>query len=151
MATTTLASHLLEQYDRAFQMLRELVCAVDEADWKQGQVPARWAYHAVQGTEFYLGDKPDELDWSKVVDWEGPAESLPDQEALIAYAEMVQRRLRERWAWRSDSEMADATDYPWTGDTKLAQLLYNLRHFTYHTGELSMILRESGADSTPWH
>lgn len=150
-----IAKDVVEHYIRAFAMLDELVELIGDDRWKDDSdpaaVPVRWAMHAAVAVEFYTQYVGHDYDWGKHPDCEGPLSALPDRVSFRAYAKDVLTGLRERWESKSDTEMMSQTGYEWTGYSKLAQLLYGLRHFTYHLGELSMIVRQSGASESPWH
>lgn len=149
-----LAKDLVEHYDRAFAMLQDLVDLISDERWKDERdpvaVPVRWAFHAASAAEFYTQYIGYEFDWSKLPNWEGPVEALPDRAAFLTYAKDVIAGIHERWASKTDEEMLSETGFDWTGYSKMAQLLYGLRHLTYHLGELSMIVRQAGASESPW-
>lgn len=150
-----IAKDVVEHYRRGFAMLDELVDLIGDDRWKDDAdpvaIPARWATHAAVSAEFYTQYVGHEFDWSLVPDWEGPLDALPERGPFKAYSKEVLAGLCERWENKSDEEMMSQTGYDWTGFSRLAQLLYGLRHFTYHLGELSMIVRQSGSKESPWH
>jgi hypothetical protein len=157
MQMTTITSELIEQYDRAWAMLRATIERITDERWRSGDapglVPARWALHAIETVAFYMRPTPDGFRWNARfgVDSDAPADRLPSRADVLAYLEEVRADARATLERMSDSDLLEATNaFPWTGSTILGRMLYTLRHTMTHQGELSMILRFQGADETEW-
>lgn len=146
---------LVEQYGRAWDMTRELVEGFAEDRWRSGDhsglIPARWALHALDGADFYSRPTVEGfVSEVRHIDWSGPADQIPDQRWALEYLERVAGRSREWLASVTDEAWLGPTPFHWTGGTVLESAVYALRHLTYHLGELSMLLREAGAEETAW-
>lgn len=146
---------LIEQYDRAWDMARQLIEGFAEDRWRSGDhpglIPAHWALHALDGADFY--SRPAIEGFASEVrhiDWAGPADAIPDQGWALEYLERVSARSRQWLASMTDEAWLGPTPFDWTGGTALESAVYALRHLTYHLGELSMLLREAGAEETAW-
>jgi uncharacterized damage-inducible protein DinB len=107
--------------------------------------PARLSLHLLQSIRYYIEDSTVtefESGLSFDQNWEtAKNETLPSQKDIIACAAEY-KRLTEDWLRAMDLSSANTT-FPWAGETKLGLVLFTIRHFTYHMGELSMLLNES--------
>ncbi|HQK93788.1 MAG TPA: DinB family protein [Armatimonadota bacterium] len=151
----TISDVLMEQYGRAWDMARELIGGFGADEWRSGHspglVPARWALHALDAADFYSRSEVEGFA-SEVrhIDWAGPADAIPDQQWALQYLGRVAGRAREWMATVSDDAWLGPTPFHWTGRTMLDTGCYNLRHLLYHLGEVSMLLRQAGAEETAW-
>jgi hypothetical protein len=140
--------------------------------------PARLLMHTIRTSHFYLADGPDGFDWerpfvphSRGADVGDPASrdvqyerwsraltagdeadvaDLPSREALLAYLEEVVA-IGDAWLGEQDeAAWLGPTGFPWTGETRLAQMVYLLRHTQHHIGELNALLRTWDQPRVEW-
>jgi hypothetical protein len=152
---STLSEGLRGQYTRIFEMLRDATRAFDDEQWAAGEgllVPWRIALHAVDTIDFYLHDEPDHGVFGRFgCLWKGESdETRPSQAQLLAYVDEIEARGRAWLAAKGDADLLAPTGFPWTGDSRLEQLIYSLRHSQQHVGELNAILRARDLPRIPW-
>lgn len=154
-----LVTELRKHSDRTWSMWRNAINNIPDAAWRRGDVdyliPVRHACHVLETAEFYLGDLPaDQYPWGSSYhgDWEGsPAEDLPDRATTLALLEKITAFADARLAAMTD-ELLLAPDhvFPWTGGTRLATMLYLLRHNQHHLGEMHAELRRRDIPRAAW-
>lgn len=155
MNTNSTNAVLLRQFNRSWQMFEEVVRQFPAETWRSDeidyQIPARKAYHIVEGADFLIGTTP-EFEWGYRFggDWEGmKPEDLPSQEAMLTYLEEINPKVE---AWLLDLDlMASDEAFPWPGGTLLDRALYLLRHNQHHIGELWAACKQHDLDLPKWH
>lgn len=145
-----IGTDLADQFDRAFEMIRETIERFTPEQWiaddHHGQPAAWWGLHAVETVGFYMRPEPQWPPHNR--QWVGEE---PSQQELLAYLADLQVEFRAILVGWSDGELlSTANAFPWTGATVLQRMLYLLRHTMTHQGEMSMLLRFYGADETVW-
>jgi hypothetical protein len=150
----TISIALAAQFDRNWEMWRATIARFSDDEWRTAprdrMLPVRWAYHAIQTVDFYMGENPESFDWETRADWGGDLCQLPNQKELLAYIDAMQAKIHQRLDSANDEEMLRPTAFPWTGHSLLQQMLYLLRHTQYHLGELAMLLRLRGDNEAEW-
>lgn len=140
---------LIHQYAHAWRTFTAIVNDFDFCAWQntgRGLItPARLSFHMLQSIRYYIDDSTFTLFASGLSfnqNWEtAENQTLPDQHDITASAGDF-KLLTEDWLRHLDLS-EDNLAFPWAGKTKLGLALFTLRHFTYHMGELSMLLNES--------
>lgn len=148
----TIGSALAEQFERGFAMLGENIGALSDEQWlsEDLKVPARWAYHAIRASSSYNRATMEEPFPQLECNWEGEVGQLPSREETLNYLETVRCGIHDRLLSMPAGWFSEPTAFGWTGKDRLGQFVYSLRHLLYHSGEVSMALRMSGAEETAW-
>jgi hypothetical protein len=145
------------QYQRTLRMFREAVNAFPADEWRYvGENgyprPAAIAYHTLEAIDFYTSGKiGDEFPWGLRfdVEWETKDyERLPSHQQLLTYLDEIETKIT-KWFNQMDISAPEET-YSWTGDTKLENAIYLLRHTHQHTAELSLELHHRGYQAPEW-
>jgi hypothetical protein len=133
-------------------MLESAINVCPDEAWTKGTYPcepARMALHLVGGASFYgkLSENVPMI-FCKGMSHEGPrwtelsTEQLPSKETLRSYA----LEIKALWtAFLSDKDDA------WTGETRLEQCVFNLRHMMAHIGHIDVTIRENGGEEVEWN
>ena len=158
MSSNTISVSLMDQFARAWGMLREAVQHFPAEQWRSGEVdylvPARLAIHVIEAGEFYAGDTPEGFRWGSRfgVDWEGsPADQFPSQEEVLTYLEEIQVRVEAWLGGLHDADfLAPEAAFPWTGKTVLDRAIYVLKHHHQHLGEMNAELRRRNLPRSQW-
>jgi hypothetical protein len=150
---------LADQYARAYKMLYAVIDNIPADKWTSGLtemcIPARIAYHIVDGLDFFFSDKPpSDFPWGHrfTGSWADlPEESLPTKEEMVTYLNETEEIVVGYFQAATDDQLLDAFDlYGWSGTTKLGQLVYALRHTMHHQGELAALQLFSGVEGDSW-
>jgi hypothetical protein len=147
---------LSNQYQRTLTMLREAINAFPADQWrvveKDYPRPAAMAYHVLESIDYYIsGKNSDEFQWGYRFGlewWAKEFENLPSQESMLTYLDEIETKII---AWLNQMDFsAPVETYTWTGDTRLENAIYVLRHTHQHTAELSLELHNRGLTSPEW-
>ena len=144
---------LADQFARCWWMLSDAVARFPSEAWyvatASGMVPARRAYHIVYWADAYsrrsrfeVGDVPDPD--------EPGVRRLPDQRALLRYAEETAERLDSLLRGASARRLLRGYGPRRTGVNLFERLIYVLRHNMQHYGELQAMLRQMGLEPAEW-
>ena len=72
--------------------------------------------------------------------WEVEKNELPTQSEML---EMILYFKEKTITWINDLTLEEKNeDFEWTGETKFSVVIFVLRHFMYHLGEVSGLLNE---------
>lgn len=152
-------SAIEDHFVRICEMWREAICNIPEDQWRTGDIdyliPARHLCHVVVSADFYTGDTSvDDYDWHSFFDgdWEGmKPDELPDRAFALKRLDEIQELVQARFAQMDDDALtASETVAPWTGQTAMGKVLYWLRHFQHHLGELHSELRRRDIKRARW-
>ena len=142
-------NEFISQYAHTWRIFARLVADFDDETWlhtgRDATTPARLSFHILKSTKYYLGDLSDiKFVSGKSFEMNGQAaaeDELPSRNDILhAIAEFS--RKTETWLGELDYRSANEA-FPWAGKTKLAVVIFLLRHSLYHLGELSCLLNES--------
>jgi len=136
-------------------MLGEIIGNIPDDRWIQGDMMlAKHVVHIVVGADVFVNDIP--LDeWNPVPFLEtdarpgGPWNFAPDelwskQVALAKLAEMRERVTQSLDRLDDAALLEPETVHPWTGQTRLGKMIYDLRHIQHHLGAISAKLKQVG-------
>jgi uncharacterized damage-inducible protein DinB len=145
----TLNQEVIFQFAHVWRTFEAVVNEFDSDRWLltgRGLItPARLSFHMLQSIRYYIEDSTitrftSGLSFNQ--NWEtAENETLPSQNDITTCAGEF-KSLTDDWLRKMDLTSDNAT-FPWAGKTKLGLVLFTMRHFTYHMGELSMLLNES--------
>ena len=153
-----IAPELVEQMQRVWRTLAEAIAQCDDAEWTRGgkdmATPARAAIHTIETAEFYTREQIDGFTWGHrfSLDCEqAEATDLPSRQQVLAYLDEVATTTSNSLSALSDADLSRATAFPWTGGTRLATVIYLMRHTQHHTAQISAELRRRGLAPAAWH
>jgi hypothetical protein len=144
-----LKTEVVKQYAHTWRVFERPVADFDADAWigagRGAVLPARLSLHILHSVKYYREDTTEYCfpsGKSIEVRWESaPEKDLPSREDVAACIR-VWRDRTERWI--ADMDFASPNRaFPWAGETKFGVVLFALRHFAYHLGELSSLLNES--------
>ncbi len=146
---------LADQWLRTFFMFRNAVETLPEGEWIKGdtlyQRPVSLALHILQSIDGYSALEPGEGSGDPLtqINWqERDASKLPSQSAVLAYLEVVEKRIAGLLV-KADLA-AEEKLFAWTGKTILSRILYTLRHTQHHLADLAMELKRRGFEPPNW-
>jgi hypothetical protein len=153
--SNSLVSSVWDHYTRAWNMLAEMIDSIPEEEWTRGgMVPARHVVHIIVGGNVFVGDIP--LDGWDPTEFLGtqarpggpwnftPGELWSKEVALSKLAEM-RETVEGSLAKLDDAALLEPeTVHPWTGQTRLGKMIYDLRHIQHHLGAISAELKRRG-------
>jgi len=159
MSTISIGTQLAEQFGRTWQMLKQAVEELPEAEWRRAEVislvPARHACHVVEAADFYSAAvPPDQFPWGRRIGgfWDAmSAGKLPAREQVLEYLDEVARNVDSWLRGSSDADLlSPETLFPWTGHSVLSRALYLLRHSQHHVAEINAELRRRALPILDW-
>ncbi|PKN90938.1 MAG: hypothetical protein CVU44_21770 [Chloroflexi bacterium HGW-Chloroflexi-6] len=142
-------NEFISQYAHTWRVFTRLVNDFDDEAWlhtgRDATTPARLSFHILKSTKYYLGDLSDmKFRSGKSFEMNGQTaaeDELPSRNDILHGIDEYSRRTE---TWLSELDFMSANDgFPWAGKTKLALVIFLLRHSLYHLGELSCLLNES--------
>ncbi|MCL5270506.1 MAG: DinB family protein [bacterium] len=161
--TTTAASPRIDalrrQYALSWDMLEDALGRCTDAAWRAETTPpyaiARLAFHTVQSTQRYCrtGHRKTELD---PFGFGGDGlvvaiDRIPAITDMRAYSDRVRRRVTVWLETLTDDTLAASDNaFQWTGLTIGERLVYTLKHFHHHLGQINLLLRQHGIAVGPW-
>ena len=158
-AETICRDELVEQFNRAWDMVIQAVERLSDANWTADDdgryTPARVAYHLLKAAEryTYVGDPEEYLKQQRFnKDWvEALIAELPSRDQCPADLRAMKSRTA---AWLGeggkDGLTGSPAKWPWVGKTLLGQAVYFLRHTQHHQAELNAALKRLGRQPVKW-
>ncbi len=150
---------VLSQFDAAFAMLEECIRKCPAAHWRKKVGTWQFwhvAYHALYGTDGYC--VRNHTDWKPHkrfhpggmddVMKEFPTRLL-SKRTMVDYCAHVRRKVHASVMKETARTMAGPAGFPWLSIPRGELLLYNLRHFQHHIGQLGASLRRAKV-KTSW-
>ena len=144
------------QYAATFQMLREAIGRVTDAEWLVGgptwtDVPANSACHAMICARSYVDPNSGGLDWKKT-NWDDlryPPQNMPGRTEALAYLDQVEKAT---WAFLENTSEAGflKSSGPNTQYTVLEHVIYAIRHMQHHTAQISHESKRRGLKAAAW-
>jgi hypothetical protein len=145
--TEPLISILVGQWSRVWDMWEELIRTIPDDEWARGEpgylTPARHAIHVLDCAYVLTGDF--DLDQYDPAKWFGaevqaspfdiPSKILWSKEKALAKLAETRAILDERgMSFEASTLFEPETAHPWAGPTRMAKMLYGLRHTQHHLG-----------------
>lgn len=157
--TDILVSSFVDRWVRTWKMWEEMIQSIPDAEWTKGEIdyliPARHLIHVAVGDDVFSLDAPfdqyDHLQWFGVGEWGTSPEELPSKEVALAKLADIRATVEARLTKLDDAALLEPEKaHPWTGQTRLGKLLYNLRHIQHHLGEVNAELIRRGIQGVGW-
>ena len=140
---------LIQQFAHSWRTFDAIVNDFDPDAWLntgRGVItPVRLSFHLLQSIQYYIEDGTYSVfasgrDFGQ--NWETMDEAdLPSQDDIRSAIRDF-KGLTENWLRNMDLLSVNTT-FDWAGKTKMGVVIFTLRHFVYHMGELSSLLNES--------
>jgi hypothetical protein len=156
--TSAVSESLIEQLDRAWDILMESVEGFSEEEWRSGPdyqlVPARLVHHVIETAEFHTRPSAEEFVWGDCFGEEletvDPV-ALANRGETLEYMKLVRRQVKS-WIKKLGDEGLKSPDpsFICPGTYHLDRALYLLRHIQHHVGELSAELKRRGHSRPTW-
>ncbi len=153
----------------AFTMLENAIINADENLWNNTEdYHPFWsiAYHTIFFCHFYFSDfNPNVanveeeyqlpnymLEWSKHYDFDLNVEVVPSKEILLQFLKETREELKSRFFTDVKNQIDEMATSWSSGSTmpKGTMLLYVMRHIMQHVGQLNMLLRKAGLQTSEW-
>jgi hypothetical protein len=150
---------LWEQLGGSLTMLERAIVACPDATWT-AMAGTREFWYMAYHTLFFLdlnlsgtleGFAPPppftmgELDPTGVL-----PERVYTKAELLEYLRHCREKARVTFESLTDLEAVRVVEFSWVRMKYGELMLYNLRHVQHHTGQLNMLLRQSGVDAPDW-
>lgn len=157
-STGPLTQALLTEHAEAFRMFRDAVARLDDAQWGRGEpswteVPARVAVHTLLCAAFYIAPSRDGFDWEPggLRYREDPIERLPGREATLAEIDRVAAETDAYLLRHGDTGLLTGlAESAGRGQTRVAWMIYALRHLQHHVAQLSAECKRRGLGAAAW-
>lgn len=147
------------QLGAAIDMLEQAIVACPDSLWGEASDPhAFWyvAYHTLFFLDCYVSDEGDdyappppftrdELDERGLL----PPRVYVKTE-LLDFCAHGRARMRSTLSTITDDESRARCAFTWLDLSRGEMLLYTMRHVQHHTGQLNMLLRQSGHPAPRW-
>ena len=142
-------NEFISQYAHTWRVFTRLVNDFDDEAWihtgRNATTPVRLSFHILKATKYYIEDSSETIFASgKAFDInceKATEDELPSKNDILNGIDSFSRKT-EKWLFELDYKATNEA-FPWAGKTKLAVVLFLLRHSLYHLGELSSLLNES--------
>ncbi len=140
----------ISQYSHTWRLFTRLVKDFDDETWiytgRNATTPVRLSFHILKATKYYIEDASNIIFISgkafDIINCETAKEDeLPSRSDILNCIDNFSRKT-EKWLLEIDY-MSTNEAFPWAGKTKLAVVIFLMRHSLYHLGELSSLLNES--------
>jgi hypothetical protein len=136
-------------------MLAEMINSIPDEQWIEGNVtPAQHVVHIVVGANVFVQDIPlDEWDPTEFLGmeaqaggpWNFSSEELWSRKVALSKLADMRETVAQTLAKLDDAALLEPeTVHPWTGQTRLAKMIYDLRHIQHHLGAISAELKRRG-------
>ena len=150
---------LWEQFGGSLAMLERAIDACPESVWT-GAAGSRTFWHLAYHTLFFT-----DVNFSGTTDGFSPPapftlteldprdvrpERTYTKAELLEYARYVREKGRATIESLTDLEAVRAIELPWLRIKFGELMLYSLRHVQHHTGQLNLVLRQSGIEAPDW-
>jgi hypothetical protein len=155
----TLVSSVKDQWARAWAMWEDMIRSIPDDEWRKGDIdyliPARHLIHVAVGDDVFSSDTPfdeyDHLQCFGLEAWKTPPGQLPSKETALDTLADIRATVEARFAKLDDAALLESEKiHPWTGQTRVGKLLYNLRHIQHHLGEVNAELIRRGIKGVGW-
>ncbi len=151
----SLKTILWKQFGATIDMLENSVSACPDAIWDDSSKFWYNAYHTIFYLDYYLSEVPDTFHPPQPFTLsEFDPEELPDRvydkSELIAYIKFCREKCRKLISDLSDENLQKRFINQYRNYSRLEILLYNMRHVHHHTGQLNLLLRQSGHTPPNW-
>ena len=160
MATPTqpLTEALQNEYAQAFGMFRDAVSRLDDDQWGRGEpswteVPARIAMHTLLCAAFYIGPSRDGFNWKPggIRFWDAPIADLPSRDATLGQIDEMAAQTAAYLARHGDTGLlTERAESAGRGQTRVAWMIYALRHLQHHVAQLSAECKRRGLGAAAW-
>jgi hypothetical protein len=143
-------NEFVSQYSHTWRVFARLVNDFDDETWmhtgRNVTTPVRLSFHILKATKYYIEDLSEVTFISgkafDPINCETAKENeLPSRNDVLSCIDNFSAKT-EKWLLEIDYVATNKT-FPWAGKTKLAVVIFLLRHSLYHLGELSSLLNES--------
>ncbi|MEM8873737.1 MAG: hypothetical protein AAGD32_05700 [Planctomycetota bacterium] len=149
---------LRTEFKEAFRMFADAVARLDDTAWGEGEptwteVPARISMHILLTAEFYVSKDRDATDWEPggLRYWDSPIDALPDRAATLAEIERVATLVDTYLVENGDDGLRGGkAETAGEGQSRVAWMVYALRHLQHHVGQLSAQCKIRGFGAAPW-
>lgn len=145
----SMQNEIINQYSHTWRVFVRLVKDFDDESWlhtgRKAMTPARLSFHMLKSTKYYISDQTEiHFASGKAFDVNCSAveeSDLPSRNDVIACIDYFSNKTTQ---WLAEIDFSSPNEaFPWAGKTKAGVVLFMLRHFLYHLGELSCLLNES--------
>ncbi|MDQ3021178.1 MAG: DinB family protein [Bacteroidota bacterium] len=154
--TDSFKTILWKQFGATIDMFENAVDACPDSLWNDGSQFWYNAYHTMFFLDYYLSEEPDkfmppepytlsEFDPDGVL-----PERVYDKPELVSYIKFCREKCRKLISTLSDENLEKRFINRYRNYSRLEILLYNMRHVQHHTGQLNLLLRQSGNEPPDW-
>jgi len=152
-------STIENQFSRLCHMWRDEIKNIPDDEWRKSDIdymiPARHFCHVMVSADFYTNEySVEDFDWNALCggDWESiPNEQLPAKHEAIQILNDIQSLVESRLQKLNDDDLQEKEKIaPWAGDSVIEKMIYWLRHFQHHLGEVHAELRRRDIPRAKW-
>lgn len=145
-----------KQFGAAIDMLENAVADCPESLWNDKSLFWYNAYHTIFFLDYYLSEDADKF---KPPEPYSLSEFNPDGELpervytkpeLLSYVDYCRDKCRKLISSLSDENLQKRFKNQYMDYSRLEILLDNIRHVQHHTGQLNLLIRQSGNVPPDW-
>lgn len=147
---------LWSQFGASIDMLENAITACPDSLWNDSSKFWYNAYHTIFYLEYYLSEVPDKFmppDPYTLSEFD-PDGILPDRvynkSELLDYIKLCREKCRKLISTLSEENLQKRFINQYRNYSRFEILLYNMRHVQHHTGQLNLLLRQSGNNAPNW-
>jgi hypothetical protein len=153
--TDTIISTVHDHFSRTWNMLAEMIDNISDEEWTKGDmVLAQHVVHVIVGANVFVGDIPlDQWDPTEFLGtearaggpWNFSPQELWSREVALGKLAEMRELVAQSLARLDDAALLEPeTVHPWTGQTRMGKMIYDLRHIQHHLGAISAELKRRG-------
>lgn len=150
---------IVRQFELSWDMLDEIMSRCSDPVWR-AELPqpysiGRLCFHVIQSTARYCraGKQRADLDPFGFGGNELKVrmDTFPSADEMKVYSRKVRKRTLA-WLGSLDAVALGTNDgaFQWTGRSVGERVLYTLKHFHHHLGQMNLLLRMQGIDRVEW-
>jgi len=147
---------LRQEHAEGFRMLADAVQRISDEAWGQGgiwtEVPARAALHTLLCARYYIAPTGENFSWnpSGVVFWKSPISELPTRVQMLEQITAVAAETDAYLVHNGDEGLLHQTAATNPTRTRVANMIYALRHLQHHVAQISAECKRRGFGAAKW-
>jgi uncharacterized damage-inducible protein DinB len=151
---------IARQFLLSWDMLDEIMGRCSDAVWRRECPPpisiGRAVFHTLQSAQRYCRTHSRQRVEMDPFNFGGnelkvAMQDFPNIEEVREYSVAVRKRAIEWLKRLSKNDLnSESKSFRWTGNTAGERILYTLKHFNHHLGQINLILRQQGIETVEW-
>ena len=147
---------LRQEHAEGFRMFTDAVQRISDEEWGRGgiwtEVPARAALHTLLCARYYIAPTGVNFSWEPggVVFWKSPISELPTRVQMLEQIATVAAETNAYLVQNGDEGLLHQTSATNPARTRVANMIYALRHLQHHVAQISAECKRRGFGAAKW-